>query len=110
MLFIDSSHVSKTGSDVNHLFFQVVPRLAVGVLVHVHDVSWPFEYAENEVYEGRSWNEAYLVRAFLQYNREFQILLHPSVFAHHPEAGRKLPERCLRPVGPSLWLRRVARG
>jgi predicted O-methyltransferase YrrM len=110
VLFIDSSHVSKTGSDVNHLFFRVVPRLAPGVLVHVHDIFWPFEYAESEVYEGRSWNEAYLVRAFLQYNREFRILLQPSVFAHHPQAGRRLPERCLRPLGPSLWLQRVPAG
>lgn len=109
VLFIDSSHVAKTGSDVCHLLFQVLPRLAPGVLVHVHDVTWPFEYGESDVYEGRSWNEAYLVRAFLQYNEAFEILLHPSFFAHRGEAlGRRLPERCLRPLGPSLWLRRRA--
>ncbi len=38
ILFIDSSHVSKCGSDVNQLFFEILPRLAVGVIVHVHDV------------------------------------------------------------------------
>lgn len=109
ILFIDSSHVAKTGSDVNHLFFHVLPRLAPGVLVHVHDIHYPFEYPENEVYEGRSWNEAYLVRAFLQYNRDFGILLYPSGFGHHGGAvGRELPERCMQPMGPSLWLRRVA--
>jgi len=44
ILFIDSSHVSKTHSDVNYLFFEVLPRLQSGVYVHVHDVFFPFEY------------------------------------------------------------------
>jgi hypothetical protein len=44
MLFIDSSHVARVGSDVNYLAFEVLPRLAAGVLVHVHDVFYPFEY------------------------------------------------------------------
>src|ERR1700731_3222053 len=43
ILFIDSSHVSKTGSDVNHYLFQIVPRLKPGVLVHIHDILFPFE-------------------------------------------------------------------
>src|SRR5450432_2380824 len=38
ILFIDSSHVAKTGSDVNFLFFEVLPRLAAGVRVHIHDI------------------------------------------------------------------------
>src|SRR5215831_15953132 len=33
VLFIDSSHVSKTGSDVNHLCFEVLPRLAPGGVI-----------------------------------------------------------------------------
>ena len=32
VLFVDSTHVLKTGSDVNHLLFEVLPRLAPGVL------------------------------------------------------------------------------
>jgi len=44
ILFIDSSHVVKAGSDVAWLYFHVLPRLAPGVAVHVHDVFWPFEY------------------------------------------------------------------
>ncbi len=105
VLFIDSSHVAKTGSDVNFLFFEVLPRLAEGVLVHVHDVPFPFEYDRSVVLEGRAWNEAYLVRAFLQFNDAFKILLHPSAFGAHGEAlGRPLPERCRRGGSSSLWL------
>ena len=44
MLFVDSSHVAKIDSDVNRIVFEVLPRLAPGVLIHVHDISFPFEY------------------------------------------------------------------
>jgi len=44
ILFIDTSHSSKIGSDVNHIFFQVLPLLKKGVYVHFHDIWYPFEY------------------------------------------------------------------
>lgn len=75
LLFIDSSHVSRAGSDVNHLVFEVLPRLAPGVMVQFHDILWPFEYLPQWLAEGKAWNEAYLARAFLQYNDAFRILL-----------------------------------
>ena len=58
ILFIDSSHVTKIGSDVNYLLFEILPRLKPGVVVHVHDVMWPFEYPKEWLMEGRAWNEA----------------------------------------------------
>jgi hypothetical protein len=66
VLFIDSSHVAKTGSDVNRLYFDVLPRLPAGVRVHIHDIFLPHEYPRDWVLaENRSWNEQYLVRALL---------------------------------------------
>ena len=56
-------------------FFNVLPRLHAGVRVHVHNVFFPFEYPRAWVLEGRAWNEAYLLRAFLQYNAAFRIEL-----------------------------------
>ena len=44
ILYVDSSHVSRAGSDLNHILFNVLPALAPGVVVHFHDVFWPFEY------------------------------------------------------------------
>lgn len=73
ILFVDSSHVGKTGSDVNFLLFEVLPVLAPGVHVHFHDIFFPFEYPECWIYEGVAWNEAYMLRAFLQYNSTFEI-------------------------------------
>jgi hypothetical protein len=73
ILFIDSTHVAKLGSDVNFLFFEVLPRLAPGVRIHVHDIFWPFEYPANWIAERRAWNEAYLLRALLSGSRRYKI-------------------------------------
>lgn len=93
ILFVDSSHVSKTGSDVNFLLFEVLPALAPGVRVHFHDVFYPFEYPKAWVHEGVAWNEAYLLRAFLQYNAAFRIEFFVSYAVRHMRdlVARSLP-------------------
>ncbi|GLC28490.1 class I SAM-dependent methyltransferase [Roseisolibacter agri] len=116
VLFIDSSHVSKTDSDVNYAFFEILPRLAQGVHVHVHDVFYPFEYPKEWVYQGRAWNEAYLLRAFLQYNHTFEIMLWNSWVERQrrswleelmPLALRHAPEASPPTSAQSIWLVRV---
>ncbi len=82
ILFIDSTHVSKINSDVNYVFFEILPRLSSGVRVHFHDIFFPFEYPKEWVYEGRAWNEAYLLRAFLQYNGAFRVELMNTFMEH----------------------------
>ena len=74
LLFIDSSHVSKTGSDVNYLMFEILPRLKKNVIVHFHDIFFPFEYPKPWYEQGRYWNEIYMMKAFLSYNNAFKIL------------------------------------
>jgi predicted O-methyltransferase YrrM len=107
-LFIDSSHVSKIGSDVNHLLFSVLPRLRPGVVVHFHDIFYPFEYPAAWVRKGRAWNELYLLRAFLQYNSAFDIVLFNSylAFEHQDLVKRLIPRMNLNPGG-SIWLRKL---
>lgn len=75
LLFIDSSHVSKVGSDLNFLLFQVLPILSRGVIIHFHDICYPFEYPKEWILDGIYWNEAYLLRAFLMNNDAYEILL-----------------------------------
>lgn len=100
ILFIDSTHVSKTNSDVNRVFFEMLPRLASGVYVHFHDIFYPFEYPKEWVYEGRAWNEAYLLRAFLQYNSEFCIVLMNTFMEHfHKSFFQEKMPLCLRNTG-----------
>lgn len=75
ILFIDSSHVSKTGGDVNYLYFEVIPRLNPGVIIHIHDIFLPCDYPKDWVLEeNRSWNEQYLLRALLMYSRGFNVI------------------------------------
>ena len=108
VLFIDSSHVSRAGSDVNFLFFEVLPRLAEGVVVHVHDIGWPFEYQESWVMEGRAFNEAYLLRAFLQFNERFRVLLFlDQIRRQRGEWLRRAAPRMLEGIPGSVWLERV---
>jgi len=109
ILFLDSSHVSKTGSDVNHYLFKILPTLKPGVLVHVHDILYPFEYpAEWILQDKRGWNEAYALHAFLQYNAAFEIVYWNNFAFHrlHEQLGRLMPP-CLENEGGSIWLRRV---
>jgi hypothetical protein len=75
ILFIDSSHVCKVGSDVNRILFEILPSLASGVHVHFHDIFYPFEYPRDWIFRGVAWNEAYALRAFLQYNSAFRIVV-----------------------------------
>jgi predicted O-methyltransferase YrrM len=110
ILFIDSSHVVKVGSDVVHLLTYVLPRLREGVLIHFHDVFWPFEYPEQWVAEGRAWNEDYVLKAFLQFNETFEILFFNSYLAtHHAQSLERHLPLALENPGGSLWIRKNRR-
>lgn len=82
LLFIDSSHVVKCGSDLQFLLFEIIPNLKPGVFVHFHDIFYPFEYPAEWLTEGIYWNENYFIRAFLSYNSEWSIQFF-NTFAHH---------------------------
>ena len=105
ILFIDSSHVLKTGSDVHFELFHILPRLKPGVVVHFHDCRFPFEYSDRQIFvKNYSWNEVYAVRALLMYSSRFRVIFHGSLFAEkYPELARLcLPFR--RNPGSALWV------
>lgn len=116
VLFIDSSHVLRIGSDVQYEVLEIVPRLKKGVLVHFHDIFFPREYPQEWVLRRhRFWTEQYLVQAFLAFNDSFRIVW-AGTFMHlnHPKElaeafasyRRKLADADW--VGPgSLWIQRV---
>jgi predicted O-methyltransferase YrrM len=108
LLFIDSTHVSKFDSDVNYLFSEILPVLKSGVLVHIHDIFYPFEYPKEWLLEGRAWNEAYILKAFLQYNDSFEILFWPSMLhVKFPNAVKAALPKLNRNPGASIYLRRM---
>ncbi|MDR1968421.1 MAG: class I SAM-dependent methyltransferase [Burkholderiaceae bacterium] len=107
VLFIDSTHVSKTGSDVNFLLLEILPSLKSGVYVHLHDIFYPFEYPKEWVFMGISWNEVYVLRAFLQFNNEFSIEMMNTFleYFHEQRFAERMP-LCLKNRGGSIWLRK----
>lgn len=106
ILFIDSTHVSKTGSDVNYILFEIIPVLKSGVIVHFHDVFYPFEYPKEWVFRGFNWNEDYVLRAFLMYNNQFEIVLFSEyLHKHHSKCFENLP-MCYGDTGGNLWIRK----
>ena len=108
ILFIDSTHVSKVNSDVNCIFFDILPRLATGVHIHFHDIFYPFEYPKEWLLEGRAWNEAYMLRAFLQYNKSFEVVLMNTYMEHfHESFFKENMPLCLNNRGGSIWIRKI---
>jgi hypothetical protein len=115
ILFIDSGHTVRTGGDVNFLFLEVLPRLAPGVIVHIHDINLPDEYP-NVYFTNPSfrmfWTESYLLQAFLSFNQNFQILL-----AMHYLMSDKNEEFCQafthydstkhKAISGSFWIQRT---
>lgn len=91
ILFIDTSHVVRTGGDVQFEFLEVLPRLQKGVIVHIHDIYLPAEYPREWVLDGLTfWSEQYILQAFLAFNSAFEVTLGGQyLHLYHPEALRK---------------------
>lgn len=112
VLFVDSSHRCGTGSDVNFLFLEALPRLSPGVLVHVHDVYLPEDYPPSwNLDRGFLYSEQYLLQALLAFSRGFEVVWpgrwvlrerRAALAAVFP-AGADLERHC------SFWLRRRER-
>jgi hypothetical protein len=88
ILFIDSSHVLKIGNDVQRIYLEILPNLAKGVLIHVHDIFFPSEYPKEIILKHhRFWTEQYLLQAFLCFNRAFEVLWASSyMHLNNPQA------------------------
>ena len=113
ILFIDSSHVLRSGGDVQLEYCEILPRLAPGVLVHVHDISlprpYPRVYFDNELY----WNEQYLLQVLLSFTSRYEVvwpgnhmmLKYPermtAVFPEYHEMRKLFPQA----EPSSFWIR-----
>ena len=111
ILFIDSSHVVKVGSDVNFILFEVLPRLRKGVWIHFHDIFFPFEMPEHWITKYKHfWNENYLLRAFLMNNESYEITLFNTFLQQRFKSWfeERMPECLLgdEPTG-SIWIRKL---
>lgn len=84
-LFIDSSHQVKPGGDVNYLILEVLPRLRSGVVVHFHDIYFPYDYPWDVLKNFFPFTETSLLRAFLAFNRRYDIMFSLSLM-HYERA------------------------
>ena len=107
MLFVDSTHISKVNSDVNRIFFEILPRLKSGVYVHFHDIFYPFSYPKEWLRAKNSWNETYILRAFLEFNSAYEIVFFNTClhFLYKKEFESALPLSA-KNTGGSIYLRR----
>ena len=109
ILFVDTTHTVKIGSDVNHIVLRVLPLLKPGVVVHIHDIFLPYEYlrpffADYALY----WAEQYLLQAFLAFNPSFELLC--AVYAlGRDQTTRMAASGVIAPgeIGSSFWIRRI---
>jgi len=118
VLFIDSSHALKIDSDVSRLLLDVVPSVKSGVYVHIHDISFPYNFpypAERWIFdqpEPMFWNEAMVLQAFLAFNTEFEIVLSMPILRHFDEAFISANVPIYQPISKdpnafsSIWIRR----
>jgi hypothetical protein len=115
ILFIDSGHTVRTGGDVNYLILDILPRLSEGVIVHFHDIPLPYEYPKAYFTSPRFrvfWTEAYLLQAFMSFNRDYEVLLAMGYIMneHGEEFAKAFPN--YKPEIHSLssgsfWIRRA---
>ncbi len=74
LLFIDSSHAVKVGSDVMRIYLEIIPRLAAGVFVHIHDIYLPYAYPRTVFIRPWWWQETAMLMALLINNPKLHVL------------------------------------
>ncbi len=106
------------------LYLEVVPRLAPGVVIHAHDIHFPytFPYPPERYLEKRLfpwvWTEAALLQGFFAFNDTFEILISNALIRNDDQlngADRLSEIPGVKPLDPmdfdthygSLWFQRT---
>jgi Methyltransferase domain len=110
ILFVDTTHTVKLGSEVNYIILDVLPTLAQGVFVHIHDVFLPYEYPRGFFEHRNYWAEQYLLQAFLTNNQSWEVALPLAALTKdRPNDVAGVVPSFRAGVGPgAFWIRRVA--
>lgn len=107
ILFIESSHISKVLSDLNFIIFEVIPKLRNNVIIHFHDIFFPFEYPLRWYREGRFYNEAYILRAFLQNNNNYIITFWANFLTNkYIQKVKDVFPSIKENTGGSIWIKK----
>ena len=94
LLFIDSSHAVKTGSDVPFLYLEVIPRLKPGIFIHIHDIYLPYIYPRDTLNHFWNWQETVILLALLKGNAHLKTLCCLSAlhYDRREDISRILPD------------------
>jgi Methyltransferase domain len=108
ILFVDSSHVVRTASDVCFIILELLPRLPAGVIIHFHDIFLPYEYPKEWVIQQqRFWTEQYLLQAYLAENKLVEVLLaNQYLVRQHETAVKAVFAHASHIDGASFWIRK----
>lgn len=109
ILFVDNSHRCLPNSDATALFFDLLPYLKKGVIVHVHDIYIPYDYPQFMC--DRFYSEQYVLAAFLLANPEKYKPIFPCIFvSENKELSSSLSQlwnhpntKNVEPHGGSFW-------
>lgn len=109
VLFIDTTHTVKPGNDVVRLILEVIPRLATGITVHIHDVFLPYCYPRFMFEGGFHWQEQYLVQALLAGNPALRVVMPTyALFRDRPGAiEAAVPGMTSHVLGSGFWVETV---
>ena len=109
ILFIDSSHVAKVGSDVSHTLLKILPRLKNGVLIHFHDIFYPESYPLEWIKNGCAWNESLFLRCFLMNNSNYRVVAFNSyAWNQFPEIFMEAGIDFRSNPGGSIWIDKIS--
>lgn len=110
ILFYDGSHCAKMGSDVNYFFFNVLPQVKQGVIIHIHDLFFPLGYPKDWILNrGQTWNEQFVLQAFLMHNTAYKTLIANTYLAHYkPDFLKGLYGSNFPYWGASYWMEKVS--
>ena len=73
LLFIDSSHTLKLGSELARIYLDIIPDLPPGVFIHIHDIYLPYLYMRTALSNYYDWQETSLVLALLKNNTRLSV-------------------------------------
>ena len=118
ILFMDGSHYVFQGNDTLTFFFKILPSLPTGVIIHIHDIYLPFDYAQNVTQQ--LWTEQYILVSMLLSGLKDYEILYPAYYMSQTndviinelaEANRILKNKDFKlsinhKAGFSFWMRK----
>jgi len=110
ILFIDTSHVMQAYGDVILEYIFILPTLAKGVMVHMHDIFLPFDYPTHWMFaQKRNYVENWIVGAFLYGNDEWEVVWPTfKMYKEHSEQFKSLPvSDVMHDLQASFWIRKI---